>query len=491
MSKRKSDSEPESQTKRSRPEIPEFEKTLFMPSPGVRTSLNDIHESGSPMALRIVKACSFFYPDGIPERFFARQCSALGLESEEAVQDAIDAAVDSSLVKRKWIYKGGVESDPMNFTLAINQETHMYFCDLLERGEKIDWGSAIVTALDNEVNSDEHYKIYTPHILQLLNRVDWQQLEPQAQAHFGGLLIRIGTYLYHSGILQESEEFLHNGEFIIDESDHLSTVAARNLLASLYTEQEKYDEAEWLYKRVVEIHEETLGPDHLDTAASLANLANFYSHDKDRQRDAEPPYQRAIAIRDKALGPEHPSTATLLTELAELHESLGKYDQAEPLYERALAIREKVLGPEHCDTAMSLNNLAVLKRRQGQKDQAEPLFKRMLAIDEKKELYTDDQDMAVALRNLAGFCQGQGKNEKAEALFQRSLAIHEKVLGDDIDTAYSLQYLADFYKDQGKYDEAKKFYQRGLTMFESVWHCCIGTKNCRDGLAYLQENHVC
>lgn len=45
----------------------------------------------------------------------------------------------------------------------------------------------------------------------------------------------------------------------------------RNTLAS----QEKYDEADHLYLRAVEIQEKALGPDHPDLALSLNNRAEI------------------------------------------------------------------------------------------------------------------------------------------------------------------------------------------------------------------------
>src|SRR5437016_1313345 len=47
-------------------------------------------------------------------------------------------------------------------------------------------------------------------------------------------------------------------------------------LANLYSEQGKYAEAEPLYQRVLQIWEQTLGPQHPNAAYPLNNLAILY-----------------------------------------------------------------------------------------------------------------------------------------------------------------------------------------------------------------------
>jgi tetratricopeptide (TPR) repeat protein len=50
-----------------------------------------------------------------------------------------------------------------------------------------------------------------------------------------------------------------------------------NNLANLYKAQNKYDEAEPLYKRSLAIREKAVGPDHPFVAVGLNNLADLYA----------------------------------------------------------------------------------------------------------------------------------------------------------------------------------------------------------------------
>jgi tetratricopeptide (TPR) repeat protein len=116
-----------------------------------------------------------------------------------------------------------------------------------------------------------------------------------------------------------------------------------------------------LYQRGLAIQEKTLGHGHPYIAASLNNLASLYSS-QGRYADAEPLLQRALAIREKTLGRDHPDVAASLNGLADLYRNQGRYADVEPLYQRALAILEKALS---CDVP---DQIGVARDLLGQSD---------------------------------------------------------------------------------------------------------------------------
>ena len=69
--------------------------------------------------------------------------------------------------------------------------------------------------------------------------------------------------------LQEAEKF---------EALDPRRAATLDSLASSYHSQKKYSEAEPLFKRELEIHEKSLGPEDLRVGQVLHNLAKLYSH---------------------------------------------------------------------------------------------------------------------------------------------------------------------------------------------------------------------
>lgn len=98
-------------------------------------------------------------------------------------------------------------------------------------------------------------------------------------------------------------------------------------------------------------------------------------------------YDRAVEVAQKALrvaeqipGPDHLNVATSLHNLAVLCRIQGEYAKAEPLFKRSLAILEKALGPDRPQVAASLENLAKLYRRTNRDSEAEALEQRAARI---------------------------------------------------------------------------------------------------------------
>jgi len=89
--------------------------------------------------------------------------------------------------------------------------------------------------------------------------------------------------------------------------------------------------------------------------------------------EAEPLYKRLLAMDENALGPRHPSVAASLNNLANNYRLLGKYAEAESLYKRALEIWVKILGPKHPLVAHIQESYADLLRKTGRVQEAEKL----------------------------------------------------------------------------------------------------------------------
>ena len=197
----------------------------------------------------------------------------------------------------------------------------------------------------------------------------------------------------------------------------------------------KYQEAIPLAQRSLAIREKALGPDNLNIANSIYNLAMLHDY-QGNYADAEMLFRRALAIYEKARGPDHPDVADAVDNIATLYKEQGRYADAEPLFQRSLAIREKALGPGHPDVANSLSNLADLYGDLARFADAEQLYKRSLAIRDKARAsrrFTaiDAKNYAMGLNNLANLYRFEGRNTDAEPLYKQSLAIREKTLGPD------------------------------------------------------------
>lgn len=76
-------------------------------------------------------------------------------------------------------------------------------------------------------------------------------------------------------------------------------------LAEVYWKQLKYDKAEPLCKRLLQIWESVLGPDHADVAVAANNLAMLCER-QGKHVEAALLYQQVIGINEKILGANHP-----------------------------------------------------------------------------------------------------------------------------------------------------------------------------------------
>ena len=89
--------------------------------------------------------------------------------------------------------------------------------------------------------------------------------------------------------------------------EHSYVATKMNNLAWCYGRQGRYDSAETLYLKALQLYKRVLGEDHPHVATSLNNLANLYRR-QGRYEDSEPLYLEALAIAERVLGAEQPQT---------------------------------------------------------------------------------------------------------------------------------------------------------------------------------------
>jgi tetratricopeptide (TPR) repeat protein len=100
----------------------------------------------------------------------------------------------------------------------------------------------------------------------------------------------------------EAEEVLNRAVRILNSAgeEHKELASALDLLGQVLDDQNKYSEAEPLFKRSVAIRQKILASDDPDIVASLADLAEHYRR-LGRTADAEPLLKQASEIQEKGL----------------------------------------------------------------------------------------------------------------------------------------------------------------------------------------------
>lgn len=189
----------------------------------------------------------------------------------------------------------------------------------------------------------------------------------------------------------DAERALHESTTIL-----LKHVRLRGLgLANL----QKYAEAEQEYRAALGICEKSYGPDHVETATCLDNLATCLRI-QSRFVEAIALCDRARVIREKVHGEHHGHTAMSYANLGQLCRILGQHEKAEHYLMKSLLVREAIYGTDHHFVAESLDRLASVYRDLGRFDDAIPLGERCVTI-RRASLGPDHPLTAAALHNLA------------------------------------------------------------------------------------------
>jgi tetratricopeptide (TPR) repeat protein len=345
-------------------------------------------EQDNRAAAELLRLCAFLHPDSIPETMIVEGASELCPNLQSMVDDPIEFAEAIGALRKYSL----VRRNPETKTLTLHRLVQTVLRDGMDKEMQKGWAERAVRVV-NKVFPEVQFalwlkcELYLPHAQICTELIEqWELAFPEAAQ----LLSRVGNYLYGRG---------------------------------------QYREAELLYQKTLGIRERILGPEHVDVATDMNNLARLHT-EVGKYAQAEALYQRVQGIRERALGPTHPDLAITINHLGSLYREQGKYAQAESLHKQALAIRIQVFGSNHLDVAESLDDLAVVYNDQGKYTGSEELYKQALAIRERL-LGPDHPDVATTLNNLGWLYYRQGRFDLAEVPHLRALAISEKGLSPD------------------------------------------------------------
>lgn len=167
----------------------------------------------------------------------------------------------------------------------------------------------------------------------------------------------LGTRLLARGANDEAEPLLRRSLDISQGQlgiDHPDLNGLLTILSRLYLKQGAFARAEPLLERLLAL-KRAKGEEHPEVATVLASLALVRQGLGDHE-GAEQLSRRVLQIREKTLAPNHYAIASALELLADECAARGKVEEAGRMYRRALSIREQTLGVSHA-------SLRVLRER--------------------------------------------------------------------------------------------------------------------------------
>ncbi|HTG33067.1 MAG TPA: serine/threonine-protein kinase [Thermoanaerobaculia bacterium] len=223
----------------------------------------------------------------------------------------------------------------------------------------------------------------------------------------------------------------------------------------------RYDRAEPLLERGLELRSATFGPSSMEVADSLEHLGRL-KQDRSAYADSEELLRRALAIKRSRLGDRRLETAKALNQLGDLLVTKGESTEAEKLHREALSIAMRVEGAIGPTVAESLLLLAKSKKGLGNYAAAERIARQGLIV-ERKVLDPQDPGLYRFQTNVGEVLIEAGKFKEAENLLRASLRAQRRILGQEHpDLAMTLAHLATALYRQGRWAESEAIHREAL-----------------------------
>ena len=249
--------------------------------------------------------------------------------------------------------------------------------------------------------------------------------------------------------------------------DHVDTLATLNNLASCLQSVGEVRRALTLFEDCYRRLHEVLGERDELTLRALNNLASCCSATGDTTR-ARPMFARCHELYLDEHGAQHAATLTALNNLASCYRDAGEVDRAFPMFESCLEQRRIHLGADHPDTLTSLSSVAGCLARLGDPQRALQMLTECYQ-SRVEVLGARHPDTLTSLKNLALGHVGAGEVAKALPMLTECYESRREVLGDKHpDTLVSINDLAYCRFELGDVE-------RALPMFDESYanHCLI------------------
>jgi serine/threonine protein kinase/tetratricopeptide (TPR) repeat protein len=304
-------------------------------------------------------------------------------------------------------------------------------------------------------------------------------------------------------------------------ADPETQAALLDTIGQVYRNLALHDPSDRLLQRALALRTAKFGPNSLEVAESLHNLA-LLEFDRNKYAAAEARFREALALR-RARGGGPGELAATLEQLGATLSETGKHTDAEPLLREALALRRQS-GPDTPETMATMDSLALALHRKGDFKQAETLFRDAVeqgrrlpgsvtparvsstlnlallvhrydrdaraaepiyreALGLARSLYANDHpDLANCMSEFARGLRDLGKLTEAEALSREALAMWRRLYGDrHRETMISAQSLAGLLAEREQVKEAQALYREALATGRSLYGekhpLVLGSKN--------------
>ncbi len=302
------------------------------------------------------------------------------------------------------------------------------------------------------------------------------RLEKERQLHSGphlrvaDALDRLGWHEFELALYPRALERYEEAVQIrrsVDPPDYGALSASLSQLADSYRAVNRWEEA---LRAATDAHEVALthfGARDLATATAKGHLAQVVHGMEDLDR-AETLYRQMLPILEEKLGPEHETTMANWNNLALVLDGAGDYQAAEAAHRRILEIRLRRFGTrQHVDVGRSLQNLAAVLTRQGRYLEAGDLASEAEGIFAGH--FGDGHfSVAFALITHAETWLQLGDGAQAEPLARRAETILFETFGEGYPTSAARCRVGRALHLRGFDEESKRVMSSALEVMDGV-----------------------
>jgi serine/threonine protein kinase/tetratricopeptide (TPR) repeat protein len=268
------------------------------------------------------------------------------------------------------------------------------------------------------------------HAGSAVNSVHEPELEAAIRHDFGVLYQSLGMYEKARSHLEAALELR---EELLGAND-LDTIETLNHLALVRAElndpnRGDLEQARRDLERVVEVRRSQLGPDHASIARSLDDLSRV-RFAMDDSAGALEAIDASIAMFER-LNPPGEETADhggAIASRAKYLDRAGRYREAAGLYEEAIRIQQRNLGPDHSRVATLKTLLGGTLSRLGRFSEAARQINDALAV-RRKLLLPNHPSIAQSLSSIATNFLNSGQPDKAEPFAREAVQIYTESHG--------------------------------------------------------------
>lgn len=265
----------------------------------------------------------------------------------------------------------------------------------------------------------------------------------------------LGTLALHEGRYDDAEAHLTAAVETFRQRlgpEHETTRSALRSLVALYDDTARYTEAEAVLSQM--LPSVRRAGDDAELGRTLHSLGMIV-RSQERFAEAEPLFREALAIQAGGLDPEHPDNLATQSELGGVLRELGRTDEAVRLHREVVEGWRQAVGDEHRETEIARTQLAETLLASGAHEASIELYRAVLGRTVER-VGGDHPGAGIIGALLAGAYHEAGQWEAAESGYREALrAMGVGLPPDHVRVARASAGLGATLTARGRYPEAE------------------------------------